>query len=118
MMITSKPSSPAISGCPTAGSAGLAADRRSGGSGGSSPRANTIAQDAEALDFHLHHVTGLQPAAVIVLQDAAGAHRAGADNVARPQFGVPGGLGQDGGPRVVQVGQLAAGPLLAIDPGQ
>src|ERR1700726_4160779 len=103
---TSQPSRPAISG--STGWTGNALPRRP----------DPVSQDPDAGDLEFHGIAGHQPPAVVVLQDAAGAHRARADHVARSKLGVPRRLGQYVRPGVVQVGQIPPGPFLAIDPGR
>jgi hypothetical protein len=79
-------------------------------------RPHLVAQYPDAFHLKLDHVTHGEPATVVVLQDAAGAHRPRAEDITRPQHGVAGRLRHDGRPAVVQVAQVAPGSLLAVDP--
>src|SRR5580700_7569331 len=82
MTSTSQPSRPVISG-------------RAGWPGNARPRRpDPVSEDPDAGDLEFHAIAGHQPPAVVVLKDAAGAHRARADHVTRPKLGVPGRLGQ------------------------
>src|SRR5262249_13142989 len=79
------------------------------------PSADPVAQDADALDLQLDLVAGLEPALVAVLEDAAGADRARADHVARPQRGVAPRVLDDRLPRVVHVTEVPPRALLAVN---
>src|SRR5437763_708726 len=72
------------------------------------PRPDGVAEHADALDLELDHVAGLQPAAVAELEDAAGADRARAEDVAGEQPCVAGSVVADRLPGVVHVGDGAA----------
>src|SRR6266852_3749718 len=63
-------------------------------------RADLVAQHPEPGHLEFHGVAGDQPPAVVVLEDASGADRAGADDIPGPQHGVPGRLVQDVRPGV------------------
>src|SRR6266536_1944093 len=76
-----------------------------------------ISQHADPLDLELDDVAPLQPAPVAVLEDAAGADRAGAEDVAGAEVRVPGRLREDRVPGVVHVRELAARTFLAVDAG-
>src|SRR5947207_3128435 len=75
---------------------------------------HAVPQDADPLDLELDDVAVLQPPAVTVFEDATGSNRAGAEDVAREQPCVACGVRDDGRPRVVHVGELAARALLAV----
>src|SRR6266511_455957 len=78
---------------------------------------NAISQHADPLDLELDDVAPLQPAPVAVLEDAAGADRAGAEDVAGAEVRVPGRLREDRVPGMVHVRELAARTFLAVDAG-
>src|SRR3954449_8380557 len=80
------------------------------------PRRNAVAQDADPFDLELHLVAGSQPALIAVLEDAAGADAARADDVARPKLGVARRALDDLVPRPVHVAEVAPGALLAVHP--
>src|SRR5215216_6482189 len=81
---------------------------------GSLARADGVPQDSDALHLELHDVARLKPAAVSVLEDAAGADRARAEDVAGAELRVARSLGDEGSPRKVHVTELAARALLAV----
>src|SRR5437667_7947678 len=76
-----------------------------------------VSHHADSLDLELDHVARLQPAAVAVLEDAAGADRARADHVAGDELRVRRGPLEDRLPRVVHVAEVAARALFAVDAG-
>src|SRR5215208_2842631 len=78
---------------------------------------NAVAEDADPLDLELDDVAPLQPAPVPVLEDAAGADRAGADDVAGAEHRVLRGAGEDRVPTVVEIAEVAARALRAVDAG-
>ena len=57
--------------------------------------ADAVSQHADPLDLELDHVPRLQPAAVAVLEDAAGADGARAEDVAGAELRVACGLGDE-----------------------
>src|SRR5712691_4267138 len=73
-----------------------------------------VPEHAEALDLELDHVAWPEPAAVAVLEDAAGADGARAEDVARGQLGVARGVRHDRLPRVVHVAEVAPRALLPV----
>src|SRR5215207_8266381 len=81
------------------------------------PRADRVPQHPDPLDLELDLVARLEPAAIAVLEDAAGSDGAGAEDVARPELGVPARLLDDATPRVVEVGEIPARALLAVHAG-
>src|SRR3954467_10391148 len=78
------------------------------------PSSDTVAQDADALDLQLDDIARLQPAAVAMLEDAAGPDCPGAENVSRTEVGVPCRVPHDGVPRVIHVRQIPARALLTV----
>jgi hypothetical protein len=98
---------------------GLAAVRISrrltGRVGAWTARPDPVSQHPEPLDFELDDIAGLEPPAVAVLEDAAGADRPRAQGIARQELRVAGRVGDDRLPRVVHIPELAAGSLLAVD---
>src|SRR5262245_5462898 len=76
---------------------------------------DAISQDADAFDLELDDVARLHPAAVAVLEDAARADRARAEDVAGQQPCVARGVSDDRLPRVMHVREAAARTLLAVD---
>src|SRR5947199_298533 len=56
---------------------------------------DAVAKDADALDLELDLVARPEPALVAVLEDAAGADGARAEDVARPELRVARGVGDD-----------------------
>src|SRR5436190_19677681 len=78
---------------------------------------DAVPQHADPFHLELDEVAAAEPPPVAVLEDAAGAHRARADHVAREEARVEAGLREDPVPAVVQVGEVAPGALLAVDTG-
>src|SRR3954468_15159220 len=78
------------------------------------PSSDTVAQDADALDLQLDDIARLQPAAVAMLEDAAGPDCPGAENVSRTEVGVPCRVRHDGVPRVMHGRQIPARALLTV----
>src|SRR5712691_4315130 len=76
---------------------------------------DAVPEEADSLDLEHDDVAALQPAAVAVLEDAAGADGARSQDVAWPQTGVACRVRDDRIPRVVHVGELAARALFAVD---
>src|SRR5262245_40465448 len=81
-------------------------------------RADRVPQHADPLHLQLDHVARLEPTAVAVLEDAARSDRPGAEDVSWVQTRVPRRVLDDPLPREVQVGELAARALLAVDAGE
>src|SRR5439155_13544244 len=75
---------------------------------------DAVAKDADALDLELDLVARLEPALVAVLEDAAGADGARAEDVARPELRVARGVGDDRVPGVVHVAGVPARALLPV----
>src|SRR3954470_5234619 len=73
-----------------------------------------IPQNADPFDFELDDVARLQPAPITELEDATRPHRARAEHVAGQKPRVACGVRDDRLPRVVHVGELAAGPFFAV----
>src|SRR3569623_1750750 len=64
-------------------------------------RADRVAQDADAVGFHLDDVAGVQPA--VQLQTGRGGRRAGPQNLPGAQGQVLGGVGDHRGERMMHV---------------
>src|SRR5205823_160261 len=72
------------------------------------PIGDAVAQHADSLDLELDDVAGLQPAAVVLLEDGAAADGTRADHVARKQPAVACSLRHDRVPRVEEVAEISA----------
>src|SRR5438045_1694168 len=76
-------------------------------------RSHAIPEHADPLHLELDDVAAPEPPPVAVLEDAAGADRARAEDVARDEEGVARGVRDDRLPRVIHLAEIAARALLA-----
>src|SRR5215210_1669810 len=77
---------------------------------------DAVREHADPLDLELDDVAPLEPPAVAVLEDAAGADGPRADDVAGAERRIARRMVEDPLPRVVEVAQVPARALLAVHP--